>query len=128
MSQTADLTESIFAATVALANADERAAYIEQACQGDAALQARVEALLRAHDRAGHLLDQPVPDGPAGTGAYTPNAQAGDVVSAQLCAVPNTRMIPLDSAAVSAFASVGITASIGQQLSSLPTSADSIDA
>jgi hypothetical protein len=56
------------------------------------------------------------------------NAQAGDVVSAQLCAVPNTRMIPLDSAAVSAFASVGITASIGQQLSSLPTSADSIDA
>src|SRR5215831_11244897 len=81
MSDTSDLTESIFAATVALANADERAAYIEQACKGDAALQARVEALLRAHDRAGHLLDQPVPGGPARTGAYTPNAQAGDVIA-----------------------------------------------
>jgi hypothetical protein len=56
------------------------------------------------------------------------NALAGDVVSAQLCASPNTRMVALDAAAVAAFAAVGITTSIGQQLSSLPTSSDSVDA
>jgi len=56
------------------------------------------------------------------------NALAGDVVSAQLCSVPNNRMIALDAAAVAAFAAVGITASIGQQLSGVPTSGDSVDA
>ncbi len=81
MSDTPDLTESIFAATVALANADERAAYIDQACRGDAALRGRVEALLRAHDRAGHLLDRPVPGGPEQPGAYIPNAQPGAVIA-----------------------------------------------
>jgi eukaryotic-like serine/threonine-protein kinase len=81
MTDTADLTESIFAATVALANAEERAAYIDQACKGDAALRGRVEALLRAHERAGHLLDRPVPGGPEPTGAYTPNAQPGTVIA-----------------------------------------------
>jgi hypothetical protein len=34
------------------------------------------------------------------------NAQAGDVVSAQLCAAPNVRMIALDASAVAAFAAV----------------------
>ena len=56
------------------------------------------------------------------------NALAGDVVSAQLCASPNIRMVALDSGAVAAFAAVGITTVIGQQLSSLPTSSDSVDA
>jgi hypothetical protein len=56
------------------------------------------------------------------------NAQPGDVVSAQLCASPNSRMIPLDVAAVTALASVGITASVGQRLSGHPSGCDSIDA
>jgi hypothetical protein len=55
------------------------------------------------------------------------NAQPGDVICAALCASPNIRMIPLDAAAVSAFAAVGITAVINQQLSSPPTGGDSID-
>jgi hypothetical protein len=55
------------------------------------------------------------------------NAQAGDVVSSQLCASPNIRMMALDAAAVAALASVGITASIGQQLSWLPVGADCVD-
>ena len=33
-----------------------RDAYLAQACQGDRALQARVEALIRAHDEAGDFL------------------------------------------------------------------------
>jgi hypothetical protein len=42
------------------------------------------------------------------------NALAGDVVSSGLCASPNIRMVALDAAAVTAFAAVGITASINQ--------------
>ena len=58
MSESHDRTESIFAAAVALPAAAERAAFLATACAGDAVLQARIEALLRAHDRAGHLLDR----------------------------------------------------------------------
>jgi hypothetical protein len=58
----------------------------------------------------------------------TGNAQAGDVISSQLAAAPNIRMVALDSGAVAAFAAVGITASTGQQLGPLPTGADSVDA
>jgi hypothetical protein len=56
------------------------------------------------------------------------NALAGDVVSAQLCASPNIRMIALDILAVNAFAAVGITTVIGQQLSGVSTGSDSVDA
>jgi serine/threonine protein kinase len=81
MSETLDRTESVFAAAVALADADKRAAYLEQACAGDATLRGRVEALLRAHARAGHLLDRPVPGGPELTGAYTSGALPGTVIA-----------------------------------------------
>jgi hypothetical protein len=56
------------------------------------------------------------------------NAQPGDVVSAQLCAAPNLRMIALDAAAVAAFAAVGITATTNQRLSGHSSGVDSIDA
>jgi hypothetical protein len=59
MSETADRTESVFAAAVQINSPAERAAYLEQACADDPALRQRIEALLRAHDRAGHYLDQP---------------------------------------------------------------------
>src|SRR5207253_3063508 len=73
--------ESIFAAAVALASAADRAAYLNQACAGDAALRGHVEALVRAHERAGHLLDRPVPGGPEQTGAYTPSEKPGAVIA-----------------------------------------------
>jgi tetratricopeptide (TPR) repeat protein len=81
MSETPDRLESLFAAAVALANADERAAYLDRACAGDATLRSQVEALLRAHARAGHLLDRPVPGSPERTADYTPAAQAGTVIA-----------------------------------------------
>jgi hypothetical protein len=56
------------------------------------------------------------------------NAVAGDVIAPGLCVQPNIRMIALDTAAVSAFAAVDITAAIGQALSGPITGADSIDA
>ena len=51
MTETPDCTESVFAAAVALASAAERAAYLDQACAGDAALRGQVEALLRRTSR-----------------------------------------------------------------------------
>src|SRR5262249_14217389 len=58
MPEAADRTESLFATAAALAGPGERAAYLDQACADDPALRARVEALLRAHDQTGHLLDR----------------------------------------------------------------------
>src|SRR5262245_59072229 len=37
----------------------ERAAYLDQACAGDAALRQRIEALLRSHAKAGDFLARP---------------------------------------------------------------------
>jgi hypothetical protein len=73
MTDTPDRTESVFAA--------ERAAYLDQACAGDVALRDHVEALLRAHERAGHLLDQPAPGHPELTAAYISDQQPGVVIA-----------------------------------------------
>jgi tetratricopeptide (TPR) repeat protein len=50
--------------------AGERAAYLEEACAGDAALRRRIEELLQAGEEAGGFLGSPAanPPGPAGTG------------------------------------------------------------
>jgi hypothetical protein len=81
MADNADRIESLFAAATALPAA-ERAAYLDQACAGEANLRGRVEALLRAHDRAGHLLDRPGGAGAASTGVHAPGGeQPGTVVA-----------------------------------------------
>jgi hypothetical protein len=64
MTEAPDRVESIFAAAVALSTAGERVALLDCEYVGDQALRGRVEALLRAHERAGHLLDRPVPGSP----------------------------------------------------------------
>ena len=51
--------ESIFAQAMEIASADERTAFLDRACGQDPALRAEVEALLRAHERTGNLLDLP---------------------------------------------------------------------
>src|SRR6516165_10162105 len=53
-----DRIEAIFTAALARV-AEERAAYLDQACGGDAELRRRVEALLQAHHAAGSFLDHP---------------------------------------------------------------------
>ncbi len=80
MADTPDLTESIFAATVGLASAAERAAYLDQACAGDAALRSHIDALLRAHERAGHLLDRPAQGDPKQTVAYISSERPGTII------------------------------------------------
>ncbi len=49
----------IFTVAVQITDPTERAAYLEQACGGDANLRRRVEALLRTHDSAGDFLARP---------------------------------------------------------------------
>src|SRR5262245_10445380 len=48
----------IFAGAMECASPEERAAYIAAACGGDAALRARVDALLQAHEQAGGFLGE----------------------------------------------------------------------
>jgi len=51
--------ETLFAEALALSDPAERAAFLEQACGGDATLRRRVEALLHSHEQAGSFLDKP---------------------------------------------------------------------
>jgi serine/threonine protein kinase len=71
--------ETILAQAVEIAAPDERHAFVEQACAGDAALQSRVERLIANHFRAGNFLERPVlvanPDGTAGW--ETPGSDTG---------------------------------------------------
>ena len=55
--------EEIFAEAVTKADAAARAAYLDQACGGDAELRQRVEQLLAAHDATGNFLKLPDADG-----------------------------------------------------------------
>ena len=49
--------KSIFEEAVEIASPEERAAYLERACGGDAQIRRKVEALLRALDEAGSFLE-----------------------------------------------------------------------
>jgi serine/threonine-protein kinase len=50
--------QEIFHATVVLAP-HERAAYLEQACNGDLALRRAVESLIKSHEETGNFVDTP---------------------------------------------------------------------
>src|ERR1044071_7223856 len=80
MNEMPDRTESLFAAAVALP-AQARGTYLDEKCGPDQKLRARLEALLRAHAQAEHMLDRPVPGHPEQTGAYVPSEQPGAVIA-----------------------------------------------
>jgi WD40 repeat protein len=56
----------IFSAALQIPDPAQRAAYLEQACGGDAELRRRVDALLRAHGSAGDFLARPAVEQVAG--------------------------------------------------------------
>jgi eukaryotic-like serine/threonine-protein kinase len=81
MPETADRTESLFAAAEALA-AEERGAYLERECAGDPDLRDRILALLRAHDRSGHVIDGPAIGDPDQTAGYAlTSEQRGSIIA-----------------------------------------------
>jgi hypothetical protein len=51
--------EAVFAAALEKSSPAERAAYLDEACSGDATLRQRVEALLQSHTGAGGFLETP---------------------------------------------------------------------
>jgi serine/threonine protein kinase/Flp pilus assembly protein TadD len=55
--------ETIFHAALEKASAEERAAYLDQACQGDNELRRQVERLLAAQHQLGGFLEQPAAEG-----------------------------------------------------------------
>jgi len=59
--------------------AEEQAAYLEQACPGDAELRARLEELLQAHREAGSFLQEPSPR-PVATVAEPIRERPGTVI------------------------------------------------
>jgi eukaryotic-like serine/threonine-protein kinase len=81
MPETAGRTESLFAAAVALPP-EERGAYLERECAGDPSLRGRLLALLKAHDRAGHVIDRPVDGARDQTAGYAPTSeQPGTIIA-----------------------------------------------
>src|ERR1039457_277466 len=56
----------------------ERAAYLDEACAGDAALRQRVEELLQASDEAGRFLENPAAGPPSRTVPDMPSEKPGD--------------------------------------------------
>src|SRR5262245_56515968 len=70
--------ESIFTSALALKSADERRAYLDQACAGNPELRAEVEALLQAEAGAGSFLNHP----PVGSDATIAMTGEHDTVDA----------------------------------------------
>src|SRR4051794_3290601 len=58
----------------------ERRAYLERACQGDATLRSRIDALLVAHQHAGNFLEEPVPTPTVTWNNPTPLEASGTVI------------------------------------------------
>ena len=63
--------KSIFLEALEKATAQEREAFLAEACADRPGLRAEVEELLRAHDRPGNMLDG-VPDGGAASASSRP--------------------------------------------------------
>ena len=70
----------IFLAVIELDSDLARRVHLDQACAGDAELRGQVEALLKAHDEQGGMLDKPADELPM-TAAFRPAAeQVGSVI------------------------------------------------
>jgi len=73
---------TIFSGALARESEPERAAYLDEACGGDADLRGRVDALLRAHGQAGRFLEPCVTAGSetAAVATATANPMAGTMI------------------------------------------------
>jgi serine/threonine protein kinase len=71
---------SIFGEALECPSAEERAAYLDRICCGDAGLRSKVEALITANARLGHFLEGNAAPGLAGTliGPYKLIEQIGE--------------------------------------------------
>jgi serine/threonine protein kinase/tetratricopeptide (TPR) repeat protein len=70
--------ESIFAQALQIGSSAERVAFLDHACADNPSLRAEVEALLRANEQAGDLLD--LPEKPAASADEPITERAGTVI------------------------------------------------
>jgi serine/threonine protein kinase/tetratricopeptide (TPR) repeat protein len=80
MSRQTPSPETIFAQAIDIAAAEERAAFLRQACGNNAQLHDEVEKLVRDHFRAGAFLQEPAAGLAARTEAYTASERPGSVI------------------------------------------------
>jgi len=59
MSSQEDRAKSIFLNALEIVSQEERSAYVDQECGGDAGLRSEVEELLRHHPKVGGFLERP---------------------------------------------------------------------
>jgi len=83
----------IFIAALQKENPAERSAFLDQACDSDAALRQRIEVLLQAHENAGSFLDRPAAKD-AVTGEYTPNPAKDAPAAVTSAEEPGSRIGP----------------------------------
>ena len=78
----------LFLAALDLRDPRARALYLDRACAGDAALRAKIEALLKSHEEAGRFLEEPAAFNVGATIARTmlddPNADTAPDTSAAM--------------------------------------------
>ncbi|HZU35966.1 MAG TPA: serine/threonine-protein kinase, partial [Gemmataceae bacterium] len=72
--QKAPTVKDVFDCAHEIASPDERQAYVERVCRETPDIRAKVEALLKAYDEAGSILEPPTV-GDAATGPYEPAAE-----------------------------------------------------
>src|SRR5262245_42370373 len=65
----------LFSKALECQTTEERAAFLDRACQGDAELRAQLEELLQAHREAGNFLQEP---SAPGAGQAPPGATKAD--------------------------------------------------
>src|SRR2546430_5868205 len=84
MVQQSEPLEDIFLAALERGSAEERRAYLDAACAGDASLRERIEALLSAHADAGSFLEKP----PAPLTPQNQQTAAGHGLTTEVAAEP----------------------------------------
>src|SRR5438309_8332 len=77
MNDTEQREEAVFEAALQL-SADQRTAYLDKTCVGDADLRRRVEVLLGAFERAGGFMKQPAAPEPTVPFRPLPTEKPGD--------------------------------------------------
>ena len=59
MNETQNGLKALFDRAVEIESVEDRTAYLDQACDGDAELRNRIDALLKAYEDAGSFLQSP---------------------------------------------------------------------
>jgi serine/threonine protein kinase len=86
--------ESILAAAVDISSADERRAFVEQACAGDADLRQRVEQMIENHFQAGSFLESPAAGLPSPLGRGVGGEGFGPTLDQPIAEGPGTVIGP----------------------------------